>query len=146
MFDNFEDFEPLYFLDFSKELLENSNCFDVNETTIKRIVYGRIYYATFLYVREWLKSHLEYNSTRRDHTQMLNFIRSRGPFNRTLNHKICDDLFLLKLLRHQVDYYITIPREGELGEGDEWYNESIETAFELAESIIQTFNQYEADN
>ncbi|MBQ6099324.1 MAG: hypothetical protein IJL02_05610 [Methanobrevibacter sp.] len=146
MFDNFEDFEPLYFLNFSKQLLECSNCFEVNETTIKRIVYGRIYYATFLYVREWLKMNWQYNSTKRDNTQMLNFIRSRGPFNRVLNHKIRDDLFLLKSLRHQVDYYITIPREGEIGGDAVWYDESIETAFELADFIIEKFDEYEFDN
>lgn len=55
MFENFEDFEPLYFLDFSKEILQKSDSFEVNQTTIKRIAYNRIYFATFLFVREWLK-------------------------------------------------------------------------------------------
>lgn len=146
MFDNFEDFEPLYFLNFSKELLDKSDFFEVNENTIKRIVYGRTYYATFLFVREWLKNHWRYRSTKRDHTQMLNFIKNRGPFGSILNHQIADDLFLLKSLRHQVDYYLEVPSGDELGDNDEWYYESIETAFELAESIIQTFEEYEFDS
>lgn len=145
MFDDFDDFEPLYFLDFSEELFSKINSFEVNETTIKRVIYCRIFYATFLYVREWLKDNWKYNSTKRDHTQMLNFIRSKGPFNRILNHKIYDNLLMLKSLRHQVDYYIIIPTEEELG-GKDWYFESIETAFEIANFIIQSFENYELNN
>ena len=142
MFDNFEDFEPLFFLDFSKELIEKTDSFKVNETTIKRVVYGRTYYATFLYVREWLKINWEYRSSRRDHTNMLNFIKKHGRFGRIMNHKIADDLYLLKTLRHQADYYLTVPSEKELN-NDKWYNESIENAFKLAESIIQSFKEYD---
>lgn len=76
---------------------------------------------------------------------MLNFIRSKGPFNRILNHKIYDNLLMLKSLRHQVDYYIIIPTEEEL-EGKEWYCESIETAFEIANFIIQSFENCEFNN
>lgn len=54
MFEDFEDFEPLYFLDFARELLQHSD-FEVNNNTLVRVAYGRTYYATFLYVREWLK-------------------------------------------------------------------------------------------
>lgn len=146
MFDNFEDFDPLYFLDFSKELLEKCDSFNVNETTIKRVAYGRTYYATFLFVREWLKNHWSYRSSKGDHTQMLKFIRRHGRFGRIMNHKIADDLYHLKSLRHQADYYITIPSEDELGENDEWYCEDIEIAFELAESIIGAFEDYRLNN
>lgn len=140
MFENFEDFEPLYFLDFSEEILQKSDSFGVNQTTIKRIAYNRIYFATFLFVREWLKMHWKYKSSRRDHTQMFNFIRSKGPFNQNLNTKISDNLRLLKRLRHQVDYYISIPDADELNE--KWEKTSIEAAFELAESIIGYFEEY----
>ena len=92
-----------------------------------------------------VKGNWRYNSTKRDHTQMLNFIRSKEPFNRILNHKIYDNLLMLKSLRHQVDYYIIIPTEEELG-GNEWYCESIETAFEIAYFIIQSFENYGLNN
>ena len=52
---------------------------------------------------------------------------------------------MLKSLRHQVDYYIIIPTEEELG-GKDWYFESIETAFEIANFIIQSFENYELNN
>lgn len=75
---------------------------------------------------------------------MLKFIKQHGRFNRIMNHKIADDLYLLKSLRHQVDYYLTIPTEDELNQLNiEWYNESIETAFRLAEFIIRTFDEFE---
>lgn len=144
MFENFEDFEPLYFLDFSKEILQKSDSFEVNQTTIKRIAYNRIYFATFLFVREWLKLNCNYKSSKRDHTQMLNFINYNGPFNKILNHKIRDYLSLLKRLRHQVDYYITIPEA--IGIKENWQETSIEIAFELSRFIIELFEEYELNN
>lgn len=46
---------------------------------------------------------------------------------------------------HPVDNYIIIPTEEEL-EGKEWYCESIETAFEIANFIIQSFENYGLNN
>ena len=68
---------------------------------------------------------------------MLNFINYNGPFNKILNHKIRDYLSLLKRLRHQVDYYITIPEA--IGIKENWQETSIEIAFELSRFIIELF-------
>lgn len=140
MFEDFEDFEPIYFLNFSKELYDNINSFDSNKSTIKRVIYGRIYYATFLNVREWLKENSNYNSTRGDHTQIIKFIRNNGPFNDIKNHKIADDIHRLKILRQQVDYNITLPEDG-TPESIRWISDNIEDSFQLAYSIIDSFNE-----
>ncbi|WP_292474258.1 hypothetical protein [Methanosphaera sp.] len=141
MFKNFDDFEPKYFLDFSKELYDSAQLFTSN-SAVNRVIYGRIYYGTFLYVREWLKKYWGYNSTSKDHTQMINFIRSRGPFGFILNTQIADDLELLKKLRHQADYFITLPCEGSK-EYSKWTFESITDAFNIAQSIIGYVDEIE---
>lgn len=145
MFEDFEDFEPIDFLYFSKELISLIDSLDSKPSTIKRVVYGRIYYATFLYVREWLKTYWRYNSTRKDHTQMLNFLRRYGPFNNIKNHKVADDLYRLKILRHQADYHITIPNEG-TDEYNDWISESIEDTLELACYVINLFMDYDVSD
>ena len=141
MFKNFDDFEPKYFIDFSKELHDSRQSFNSN-STVNRVIYGRIYYGTFLYVREWLKKYWGYNSTTKDHTKMINFIRSRGSFGFITNTKIADDLELLKKLRHQSDYFITIPNKG-TEEYSKWIFESIDDAFNIAQSIINYVDEIE---
>lgn len=141
MFKNFDDFEPKYFLDFSKELYDSSQSFN-SKSTVNRVIYGWIYYGTFLYLREWLKKYWGYHSTTKDHTKMINFIRSKGPFGFITNTKIADDLELLKKLRHQADYFITIPNKG-TEKYSKWIFESIDDAFIIAQSIINYVDEIE---
>ena len=60
--DAFENFNPEDFLQLAKELENNLANLEVNESSIYRTIFGRIYYAIFLYVREWLCENTEYKS------------------------------------------------------------------------------------
>lgn len=140
MFEDFEDFKPEYFLDFSKEIYEKSDLLNSNNSTLKRVIYGRIYYAVFLFVREWLKDNKNYNSTHKDHTTMLNFIRKYGPFDSCENNLIADHIYVLKKLRQQADYYIVMPNKNDKNHSN-WISMSIEESFEMAHYIIDAFIQ-----
>lgn len=142
MFENFDEFTPYDFIDFSKEIYDNLDDESNLNSAYQRVIYSRIYYGTFLYVREWLKKYWGYNSSTKDHTKMLNFIKTSGPFGFFLNSKIADDLKTLKILRHQADYYITVPEEGSI-KYSQWIFESIDYAFELSHSIIEHVNEIE---
>lgn len=139
MFEDFDDFKPTYFLNFSEELHENMNLFETNNPTLKRVMYGRIYYATFLYLREWLKQNTNYHSTHRDHTVIPNYITAHGPFNELHNLEISTDFRHLKKLRQQSDYNITLP-EKETNEYDNWIWDSVENAFKISCNIIKSFD------
>ena len=58
----FEDFQPLDFLDLANELNCNIEKFNASSSSVKRNIFGRIYYAIFLYGREWLLKHTNYTS------------------------------------------------------------------------------------
>lgn len=139
MFYEFEHFLPGDFLELSKELYFKIGTFESTPSAIKRNVYSRVYYATFLYVREWLVRYKQYASNKRDHTEIPNFIRHHGPFNPVDNQKIASDLERLKKLRHQADYYLT--RDDCFRYGEIWINDDIDFAFETADNIINKFLQ-----
>lgn len=137
--DAFENFNPEDFLQLAKELENNLANLEVNESSIYRTIFGRIYYAIFLYVREWLCENTEYKSNPQgEHKRMPNFIRSKGPFNNVLNNERCSDIKTLKKLRHQSDYYLHIPDEG-TEEYNQWIFEDTLFAFCLADKIINSF-------
>ena len=140
MFYEFEHFLPIDFLELSKELYSKLDYFESTPSAIKRNIYSRIYYATFLYVREWLIRYKQYNSTKLDHTEIPNFIRHYGPFNPVDNQKIASDLERLKKLRHQSDYYLT--RDDCFKYGEIWINDDIDSAIETSDYIINKFTQY----
>ena len=106
MFYEFEFFRPIDFLEFSKELLNNIDDFDSEISAIKRTIFSRIYYSSFLHVREWLIKNCNYISTVGDHSNILDFLRLYGPFDSAKNMEIVSNLEILKKLRHQSDYYI----------------------------------------
>lgn len=105
-------------------------------SAVKRTVINRIYYSTFLYVRDWLIGH-GYYSTKNDHTQIPDYISTQGPFSPVDNQYISTELLRLKKLRHQADYYIT--RNDCLRYGEQWISDDIESAFQSANDIIQNF-------
>ena len=88
MFDSFEDFKPLDFLELAEELSVMENDFNSSDSSVKRNIYGRIYYAIFLYVRDWLSNNTDYVSySPGEHSRLPRYIKSKGPFNKTRNEK-----------------------------------------------------------
>lgn len=137
MFEEFDNFQPIDFLNVAKELYYNLNDENPNISAIKRVIYGRIYYATFLFIREWLIENRDYVSNN-DHTNIPKAFISKGPFNRVRNKQISKNLKRLKKLRHQADYFISQPSENS-PLYEKWIPDDIDRAFDLAEDIFNSF-------
>ena len=136
MFYEFEFFQPADFLTLSQELYDKENSLKSPSSAIKRTVISRIYYSTFLFVRNWLINH-GYHSTKRDHTEIPDYIRINGPFSPMDNYFVSNELLRLKKLRHQADYYIS--RNDCLRYGEVWISDDIPSAFQAARDIIAKF-------
>lgn len=109
---NFEKFSPIDFLKISEEINNYSDILNVNDSIIERTIFGRLYYASFLYAREWLSKNYGYKSKGpADHKNLPYFIKKHGPFDRIGNIRISDSLKELKKMRHQSDYYLKIPKK-----------------------------------
>lgn len=135
----FEKFEPIDFLKISEEINKHSNILDVDESSIERTIFGRLYYASFLYAREWLSKNHGYKSKGpRDHKNLPYYIKKHGPFDKIGNIRISDNLKELKKMRHQSDYYLKIPEKGSKEYG-RWNFSDVNHAFELARDIIDSF-------
>lgn len=139
----FEDFTPLDFLEFSTEINCNIQIFDSSGSSVKRVVFSRVYYAVFLFLRETLSCNTEYISNPYgEHRRLPNFIESKGPFDKKLNHDFAGHVRTLKKLRHQSDYYLEIPLEG-TKDYENWLFQDTEFAINLANKIIAHFeNQF----
>ncbi|WP_405290772.1 hypothetical protein [Methanobrevibacter sp.] len=135
---DFEDVSPKEIFDFAYELNSIKEDLNSSNSTINRTVYVKIYYAVFLFLREWLKKYTEYKSLRGEHKKLPNFIKIRGPFDNEKNNEIYEDLLLLKKLRHQADYRLTVPSKYSQ-EYKKWKFTSIESAFNIAKGILHTF-------
>ena len=140
---DFENISPKEFLDFAREL--NQIKYNLNSTNaaVNRTVYMRIYYAVFLFLREWLKKFTNYKSKQGEHTKLPRFIKKYGPFGADKNKEIYEELIHLKKLRHQADYKLEIPQKNSLNYKN-WEFTSIISAFEIAEGIIKTFNDFKS--
>lgn len=140
MFDSFDDFEPLDFLNLAEELSIMENDFNSSESSVKRNIYGRIYYAIFLYVRWWLSNNTDYVSyAPGEHSRLPNYIKTKGPFDRCINQEISDNLMNLKKLRHQSDYYLELPNKFSKSY-ENWVFTDIDGAFAIANDIIGYFS------
>lgn len=141
---DFEDIEPGEFYDLACELENVKRDLNSTESSINRNVYGRIYYSVFLFLREWLKKNTDYDSRPSgEHTKLPNYIRFRGPFDKGLNEVIFRNLILLKKLRHQADYKLVVPPKSSK-EYQNWNLTSIDSAFIIAEDIINTFVNFKS--
>jgi hypothetical protein len=138
---DFCDVEPKEFFDLACELEDIKEGLNSTESSVNRNIYMRIYYAVFLFLREWLKKNTPYYSwPKGEHSRLANYIRFKGPFNRETNLLIYRKLIRLKKLRHQADYRLKIPsRDSE--DYQKWDFTSITSAFEIAEDIFKTFNE-----
>lgn len=135
----FEEFRPIDFLTFSCEL--NSRILELNScrSSIKRTIFSRCYYATFLSLREILSQNTEYISNPYgEHRRLANFIEYNGPFDRVLNEKLARRLRILKKLRIQSDYYLEVPPKG-TKEYENWVFEDTDFAIDLSNRIINKF-------
>ena len=135
---DFEDITPQDILDFAGELDEIKDDLNSSKSAVNRTIYVKIYYAVFLFLREWLKQHMNYESRNGEHTKLPNFIKKKGPFSANKNYEIYFDLLLLKKLRHQADYRLTVPSKYSKNY-KKWKFTSIVDAFLIAESIINAF-------
>ena len=135
---DFEDITPQDILDFAGELDEIKDDLNSSKSAVNRTIYVKIYYAVFLFLREWLKQHMNYESRNGEHTKLPNFIKKKGPFSANKNYEIYFDLLLLKKLRHQADYRLTVPSKYSKNY-KKWKFTSIVDAFLIVESIINAF-------
>ena len=93
---DFEDVSPQEIFDFACELDEIKEYLNSTNSAVNRTIYVKIYYAVFLFLREWLKKNTGYKSLKGEHTKLPNFIKKNGPFKRDKNSEIYDDLIHLK--------------------------------------------------
>ena len=138
---DFKDVDPIEFFDFACELEKIKKDLNSTESSINRNIYMRIYYAVFLFLREWLKKHTSYQSwPKGEHTRLANYIRFKGPFNNEINELVYENLVLLKKLRHHADYKLKIPSKSS-PYYQKWDFTTINSAFKIAEYIFKTFKE-----
>ena len=141
--ERFEDFQPLDFLDFAKNLINYLDEFGWGNSSMERTIFGRIYYGTFLYIREWLSNRTDFDvkNNAKDHQNIPRYIKSKGPFDEETNILISDNLKTLRKLRNQSDYNLIIPNENSR-EYTRWNHRDIYYAIDLAEDIINYFRNF----
>lgn len=139
---DFEDVEPRDFYNLARELNEIKSDLNSPMSAVNRNIFMRIYYAVFLFLREWLKNNTSYRSWRKgEHSRLANYIRFNGPFSKKENEVIYRKLTRLKKLRHQADYNLKVPKKYSPNYKD-WDFTSLDVAFKTAESIIKAFNGF----
>lgn len=67
---DFEDISPKEFLDLACELDQIKEDLTSTNSAINRTIYIRIYYAVFLFLREWLRKFMNYESRKGEHTKL----------------------------------------------------------------------------
>ena len=138
----FEQFSPVDFLNIACELNEKLLEFESSSSSVKRTIFGRSYYSTFIFLREILKNNTDYISNPYgEHRRLPNYIRFKGPFDEKTNKELYDSINTLKKLRHQSDYYLKVPSKG-TKEYDNWVFEDCDFAINLAFKIIKLFEKH----
>lgn len=74
---DFEDVTPRDFLNLACELEEIKTNLNSKNSIINRTIYMRIYYAVFLFLREWLKKFTQYHSQKGEHAKLPNYIKKQ---------------------------------------------------------------------
>lgn len=139
--ERFENFQPLDFLDLAKKSIEYLEEHSWNNSSLERNIFGRVYYGTFLYVREWLSNNTDDFNVRNngeDHKNIPGYIKSKGPFDEYTNIIISDNLKKLRKLRNQADYNLTVPNKNSR-EFARWNHSDVNHAVDLAEDIVNSF-------
>ena len=142
---DFENIEPKEFYNIAKELNTIGKDLESTKGSINRTIYMRIYYAVFLFLREWLKKFTQYQSwPKGEHTRLANYIRFHGPFDCELNEIVYRKLIRLKKLRNQSDYKLQVPQKYSPNY-NKWDFTSINSAFQIAQDIVKPFKELEID-
>ena len=141
--EDFESFEPIDFLDFAKELYYAKNDFKSNDSSIKRTIVNRTYYAAFLHVRNWFIKNKGYEQNQNDHSRIPDLIVNDlsvpwMPFRKNLR----DHLIILKKNRFQCDYYFEVPNINS-DKDKKIFNNSFEDLFYFSEELIEWFSKDE---
>ena len=136
---DYEDIEAKEFYQLAKELEDIKKDLNSTNASINRTIYARIYYAVFLFLREWLKKFTNYQSwPKGEHMRLAKFIRFHGPFYKDLNEIIYRKLIRLKKLRNQSDYKLEVPKKYSTNYY-KWDFTSINSAFKIAQDIVKPF-------
>lgn len=136
---DFEDVTPQEILDLACELEDVKEDLNSTNSAVNRTVYSKIYYAVFLFLRQWLEKNSGYKSLKGEHTKLPNYIKKNGPFSHKKNKEISRELLHLKKLSHQADYRLTVPSKDSKNY-KRWKFTSIDSAFKIAKNIIKAFN------
>lgn len=142
---DFENIEPKEFYNLAYELNIIKKDLESTNSSINRTIYVRIYYAVFLFLREWLKKFSNYQSwPKGEHTRLAKYIRFHGPFDSEFNEIIYRKLIRLKKLRNQSDYKLKVPKKYSPNY-NKWDFTSINSAFQIAEEIIKPFMELQVN-
>lgn len=138
---DFESFEPVHFLELSKELYKKKDGFDTEPSALKRTIVSRIYYAAFLHVRLWFINNKNYKSKGGvDHYEIPNFILDNTPMMRIFEKELKDKLIILGKNRKVCDYEFEIPPTK--GKYAKFYAYSLEDLIKYSNDIINKFNNF----
>lgn len=134
------------FLDLAKEFIKFNEEYGWGNSSLERTIFGRIYYGTFLYVREWLSKNTDFNvkNNGEDHKNIPNYIKSKGLFDEETNINISDYIKQLRKLRNQADYHLKFP-DKDSKEYARWDTRDVSYAIDLAEDIVNYFRDYSSE-
>ena len=139
--EDFINFESKHYLELAKLLYNHINDTEY-KSALERTIITRIYYAVFLFLREWMKKEnygIYLKNNELDHAIIPNFIYDNGPCDYQTNHDIANNFKDLKKLRQQCDYFLELPKKG-TDESNKWINISTQDAILTAEFIINSFS------
>ena len=112
------------------------NSLDSNESSIKRTIVNRLYYAAFLHAREWLILETDYESRGTgDHYHVPEFIMVHTSFPMNIKINLKDRLTSLKNNRHYCDYELNNEFYSYLPDR---YKFSLDDLIDFSDYIIRT--------
>ena len=112
------------------------NSLDSNESSIKRTIVNRLYYAAFLHAREWLIVKADYESKGAgDYFHIPEFIINQTSFPPNVRINIKDRLISLKNNRHYCDYNLNNDFYNYLPDR---YKFSLEDLFDFSDYMLRT--------
>lgn len=135
--EDFEEFLPIDFLEFSKELYENIETLNSKPSSIKRTIVSRLYYASFLHVRGWLIINANYKSKGPlDHYNIPQLIIGNTPMMSIFEKDLSDKLIILGKNRRICDYDFEIPLRNQ--KNKKYYKYLLEDLIVYSDEIIST--------
>ncbi|MCL2114965.1 MAG: hypothetical protein FWH29_01955 [Methanobrevibacter sp.] len=131
--EDFENFKPIFYYDFAKQIHDNLDKFSCDNSAILRSVISRAYYAAFLQVKARLEDEGYVFSGYEDHSKVKNILIHDKPIQTELfNKDIQSRLFDLQKNRIYCDYKFQIPEDNE-----KWATQDISTLLYFSKWIVQ---------